>query len=398
MMRADFPLLANDPSLVFLDSGASSQKPACVIDAMGHVYNEGYANIHRGVYDLSVSVTDAFEAARGKAQRFLNAKSQNEIIFTRNATEGVNLVANGLIESYFKAGDEIIISEMEHHANIVPWQVACEKTGAVLRVINVLDDGTLDRVHFESLLNEKTKLLAITAVSNVLGTINPLKEMIDAAHAVGAIVFVDAAQMAPHMPIDIQALSCEFLTISGHKAYGPSGASLVYIREDWCDRLPPYQFGGAMISEVSFEKTTYAKAPLKFEAGTPAIAEIIGMGAAFDYLMTIGMGRVFEHEQALTDYAYTALSECEGVTVLGPKTNRVGVFAFTIKGVHAHDIGTILNDKNVAIRAGHHCAMPLHKRFKVAATARASLGIYNTTDDVDRLIQAIAAVNEIFAL
>ncbi len=399
--KKDFPILShekNGKSLVFLDSGASSQKPQCVIDAISNLYENSYANIHRGLYDFSECSTAAYEAVRGKVAQFIHAPKADDIVFVRNTTEGINLVANSLAQFYFKPGDEIIVSEMEHHANIVPWQVVCKQTGAVLKVVNITGSGELDMDHYQQLLTDKTKLVALAHVSNVLGTVNPVKQIIALAHAKEVPVLLDGAQAAPHMPVDVTDLAVDFYVFSGHKCYGPTGASALYISDYWMKQLPPYQTGGGMISEVAFDKTTYLTGAHRFEAGTPDIAGVIGLGAAMDYLMQADMHQVEQHEQALLAYALEKLQAVEGLTIYGQAAHRVGAIAFTLADVHAHDIGTILNDDHIAVRAGHHCAMPLHKKLGVAATVRASLGIYNDKADIDGLVKGLQSVKTLFGV
>ncbi len=399
--KKDFPILnheKNGKPLVFLDSGASSEKPQCVIDAIDHLYQQQYANIHRGIYDFSECTTAAYEAVRGKVAQFINAPCAEDIVFVRNTTEGINLVAYCLGQFYFKPGDEIIISEMEHHANIVPWQVVCKQTGAVLKVVNITDDGELDMDHFHQLLTDKTKLVALAHVSNVLGTVNPVKDIIKLSHDREVPVLLDGAQAVPHMPVDIHDLEADFYIFSGHKCYGPTGASALYISDYWMDQLPPYQTGGGMIAEVTFDKSTYLSGPHRFEAGTPDIGGVIGLGAAVDYLLQADMNKVEQHEQDLLKYALEQLGNVEGMTIYGQAKHRVGAIAFTLADVHAHDIGTILNDDNIAVRAGHHCAMPLHKRLGVAATVRASLGIYNDKNDIDCLVKGLSHVKQLFGV
>lgn len=399
--RDDFPILQqrkNDLPITFLDSGATSQKPTCVIEAVDGLYRQYYANIHRGLYDFSEKTTAAYELVRQKVAHFIKAPKSDNIVFVRNTTEGINLVAYGLTQCYFKPGDEIIISEMEHHANIVPWQVACQKNGAVLKAIRVTDQGELDLEHYQQLLSDKTKLVAIAHVSNVLGTINPVKDIIELAHQQQVPVLVDAAQAVPHLPVDVSDLDADFYVFSGHKCYGPSGGSVVYMNDYWMEQLPPYQTGGGMISEVTLEKTTYLTGPQKFEAGTPDIAGVIGLGAAVDYLHQADMQLVAETEQELLNYAVEQLGQVSGFQLFGHEQHRAGVVSFTMQGVHPHDIATILNDVNVAVRAGHHCAMPLHQRFGLVSTVRASFGIYSNRHDVDHLVLGLDKVKQLFGL
>lgn len=383
--------------LVYLDSAATSQKPQCVIDAMNHFYTQDNANVHRGVHALSMRADKAYEAARDKVMQYIHAASRTEIIFTSGATAAINLVASSLGEIQVQAGDEILITGMEHHANIVPWQLLCDRKKAVLKIIPVLDDGTLDMPAFYALLNERTKLVSVCHVSNALGTINPIKEIIDAAHNMGAPVLIDAAQSIHHVPINVQELDCDFMVFSAHKMYGPTGVGVLYGKKSWLNVMPPYQGGGDMISEVSFDKTTYNVLPLKFEAGTPNIAGVIGLGAALDFMNGLGQNAIHQHESQLTDYLLTALRSLPQVKILGNPQDRIGVVSFTLDGIHAHDVATIMDRNGVAVRAGHHCAMPLMKRFGVAATVRASLGVYNTVNDIDALVAAILATTQVFA-
>jgi cysteine desulfurase/selenocysteine lyase len=398
-VRADFPAMSlevHGKPLVFLDSGASAQKPQVVIDTMRRVYESEYANVHRGAYYLSERATALYEGARETVQRFLNARSRKEIVFTRNATEAINLVAYSWGRKFLKPGDEIVISEMEHHSNIVPWQILRDEKDIVLKVAPVSDDGEFMMDAFKALLTDRTKLVAIAHTSNVLGTIVPAKEIVRLAHDAGAKVLLDGAQAAVHMPVDVQDLDCDFYAITGHKLYGPSGIGALYAKEDLLDAMPPFQSGGDMIGSVSFEKTTWAPLPAKFEAGTPAIVQAIGLGTALDYMTGLGMANIAAHEQDVLNYATQKLSSVEGLTIYGTAPNKAAVISFTLGNIHAHDISTIIDRAGVAVRAGHHCAEPLMHRLGVAATTRASFGVYNTREDADTLVQALETVQEIF--
>ncbi|HLA13117.1 MAG TPA: cysteine desulfurase [Pyrinomonadaceae bacterium] len=399
-IRGDFPVLrqtVNGKPLVYLDNAASSQVPQVVIDR-GSIYLEHeHSNIHRGVHYLSQKATTAYEGAREKVKRFINARDAKECIFVRGTTEGINLVMHGYGRKFIGAEDEIIISAMEHHANIVPWQMLCEEKGARLRVIPMNDAGELLLDEYETLLNERTKLVAIAHVSNALGTVNPVREMTEQAHKYGVPVLIDGAQSAPHMPIDVQHLDCDFYAFSGHKMYAPTGSGVVYGKAEWLERMNPFQGGGDMIRSVTFEKTTYAGLPNKFEAGTPAIASQIGLGAAIDYLNTIGREAAAAHEAALLRYATERLSAIEGVRIIGTARQKASVISFVIDDIHPHDIGTILDQEGIAVRAGHHCAQPVMQRFNLPATARASFAFYNTKEEVDMLAQTIERVIQIFS-
>jgi len=399
-IRADFPVLhqkVNGKPLVYLDNGASSQVPQVVIDR-GSVYIEQeHSNIHRGVHYLSQRATTAYEGAREKVKRFINARESRECIFVRGATEGINLVMHGYGRKFIRAGDEIIISAMEHHANIVPWQMLCEEKGARLRVIPMNDAGELLLDEYDGLLNEKTKFVAVTHVSNALGTINPIKEMIAQAHKYGVPVLIDGAQSAPHMPVDVQDLDCDFYAFSGHKMYAPTGSGIVYGKAELLEKMNPFQGGGDMIRTVTFEKTTYAELPNKMEAGTPAIASQIGLGAAIDYLNSIGREQASAYEHELLRYATERVSAIEGVRIIGTAKRKASVLSFVIDGIHPHDIGTILDQEGIAVRAGHHCAQPVMQRFNVPATARASFAFYNTKEEIDVLARTIEKVIEIFS-
>lgn len=398
-IRADFPILAelirNKP-LVYFDNAASCQKPNAVIDAISHLYRHDYANIHRGVHTLSVRSTDKFEAAREKVQAFINAASSKEIIFVRGATEAVNLIAQTYGKANIKAGDEIVITAMEHHSNIVPWQMLCEQTGAVLKVAPMNGQGELIYEAFEALLNAKTRLVAVVHMSNALGTINPVKKMIDAAHAQGIPVMLDGAQAIPHMKVDVQALDCDFYVFSGHKLYGPSGIGVLYGKQALLEAMPPYQGGGDMIKTVTFEKSTYAGLPYKFEAGTPAIADVVGLGAAIDYLNGIGMEAIAAYEAELLDYATEQAKQIQGLRIIGEAPEKGGILSFVLDRIHPHDIGTMLDSLGIAIRAGHHCAMPVMDFYKVPATARASFAMYNTKEEIDVLMDGIKELIKIF--
>jgi len=399
-IRRDFPILSrtvHGKPLVFLDSAASAQKPQIVIDAVANCYSEEYANIHRGVYFLSQLATEKFEGARGKVQRFLNAAEAREIVFTRNATEAINLVASSYGRRFLKKGDEIILSEIEHHSNIVPWQLLRDETGIVIKVAPVDDRGALLLDRFRALLSERTKLVAVTHMSNALGTVLPVKEIARLAHNAGALVLVDGCQAVPHMPVDVREIDADFYVFSGHKLYGPSGIGVLYAKAPLLEAMPPYQGGGEMIVSVSFEKSTYAPIPHKFEAGTPHIAGAIGLGAAIDYVTATGLDRISNHEHALTTYATERLMAIPGVSLVGTAPGKGSILSFTVEGVHPHDVGTILDHHGIAVRAGHHCAQPVMDRFKVPATVRASLGMYNTEAEVDALTAAIRHVREIFA-
>ena len=398
-IRADFPILGekirNKP-LVYLDNAASCQKPQAVIDSIVHTYTHEYANIHRGVHTLSVKATDKFEGAREKVRAFINAASIKEIIFVRGATEAVNLVAQSYGKSQLKAGDEIVISAMEHHANIVPWQMLCQQMGAVLKVAPMNQQGELIFDEFEQLLGDKTKLVAITQMSNALGTINPVEKIIAAAHAKNIPVLLDGAQAIPHMAVDVQALDCDFYVFSGHKLYGPSGTGVLYGKQALLEAMPPYQGGGDMIRQVTFEKSEYAGLPHKFEAGTPAIAEIIGLGAAIDYVSGIGMDNIAAYEAELLIYATEQAQQIKGLNIIGQAAEKGGILSFTLDHIHPHDIGTMLDSLGIAIRAGHHCAMPVMDFYGVPATARASFAMYNTRQEIDVLIQGIKSLIEAF--
>ena len=398
-LRDDFPALKQlirGKPLSYLDSAASAQKPQYVIDVINQVYSHDYSNVHRGVHTLSERATVQFENARETVQQFIHAKENREIIFVRGVTEAINLVAQTYGKMHIGQGDEILISEMEHHANIVPWQLLCEQTGASLKVIPITDVGEIDQTVFEQCLNARTKLLAITHISNALGTINPIKIMIDKAHAYGIPVLIDGAQGAVHTRVDVQALDCDFYTFSGHKCYGPTGIGVLYGKAALLEQMPPYQGGGEMISQVSFEKTTYAPIPQKFEAGTPHIAGAIGLAAACDYLNNIDYDALHVHEADLLDYATQALSALPNIRLIGTAKDKAGIVAFVSEKVHPHDIGTILDHEGVAVRTGHHCAMPLMQRYHVPATVRASFGLYNNKADVDALINGLAKVETIF--
>jgi cysteine desulfurase / selenocysteine lyase len=398
-VRADFPamsLTVHGKPLVFLDNGASAQKPQVVIDTMRRVYESEYANVHRGAYYLSERSTALYEGARDTVRAFLNARSGKEIVFTRNATESINLVAYSWGRKFLKPGDEIVFSAMEHHSNIVPWQMLRDEKGLVLKVAPVTDDGEFMLDAFKALLTERTKLVAITHTSNVLGTITPAKEIVRLAHDAGAKVLLDGAQAAVHMAIDVQDLDCDFYAITGHKLYGPTGIGVLYAKEALLDAMPPFMGGGEMISSVSFEKTTWAPLPAKFEAGTPAIVQAIGLGAALDYMTGLGLANIAAHEQDLLTYATQRLASVEGLKIYGTAPSKAAVISFTLGNIHAHDVSTIIDRAGVAIRAGHHCAEPLMDRLGVAATARASFGVYNTREDADILVQALETVQEIF--
>lgn len=398
-VRADFPVLGinvHGRPLVYLDSGASAQKPKAVIDAMSEAFEGYYANVHRGVHWLSQTSTEKYDAARVTVQKFLNAASENEIVFTKNATQGINLVASSYGQTFLKAGDEVVISAMEHHANIVPWQLLRDRHGVVLKVIPIHDDGALDMDAFHALLSDKTRIVAVTHVSNTLGTVVDLRTVIDAAHGVGAKVLVDGCQAAPHQRVDVQALDADFYVFAPHKTYGPTGIGVLYGKADLLNAMPPYEGGGDMIASVTFEKTEYMAAPLRFEAGTPPIVEAIGLGAALDYMDVIGLDAIAAHEHGLLAYATERLSAIEGLRIYGTTADKAAIISFTMDGVHAHDIGTVVDRAGVAIRVGHHCAQPVMDRFGVAATARASFGVYNTEADVDALVEALAFVKELF--
>ena len=399
-IRADFPLLrqqVHGQPLVYLDNAATSQKPQVVIDTLTRYYAEENSNVHRGVHVLSERATEAYEAARANVRRFLNAADTREVIFVRGATEGINLVAQSYGRASIKPGDEIIISWMEHHSNIVPWQMLCEEKGAVLRVVPINEDGEVLLDEYERLLNPRTKFVALVHVSNALGTINPVKRMIEMAHRQRVPVLLDGAQAVAHLPVDVQELDCDFYVFSGHKVLGPTGIGILYGKADFLEGMPPYQGGGDMILSVTFEKTRYNTLPYKFEAGTPHIAGVVGLGAALDYLRGIGLERLAAYEQALLAYGTDVLSAIPGLRLIGTAKEKASVLSFVIEGIHAHDIGTILDQEGIAIRAGHHCAMPVMQRFGVPATARASLAFYNTRGELDALGRAIGKAIELFS-
>ena len=398
-IRSLFPILhqkVNGRNLIYFDNAASSQKPQIVLNTINHYYANENANIHRGVHYLSQKATDKFEETRSAVQEFINAKNRCEIIFTKGTTDSINLIANGYGCSLSK-GDEILISEMEHHSNIVPWQICCKKSGAKLKVIPILDDGCLDIKSFENLLSEKTKLVAITHVSNALGTINPIEKIIVAAHKVGAKVLIDGAQAAPHKSIDVHELNVDYYCFSSQKMYGPTGVGVLYGKEELLNALPPYQGGGEMIKEVSFKKTIYADLPHKFEAGTPNIAGVIAFKAALDFMKNIGLDNISKHEEYLLQYCIQKLSKIPGINFVGNAKKRAAVISFNLEGLHAYDVGVLLDKMGVAIRTGHHCAQPIMERYKIPGTARISFAAYNTKQEVDSCIAAIKKAQKMLA-
>ena len=398
-VRADFPILqrrVRGRPLVYLDSAATAQKPRAVLDAVARYYAHGNANIHRGVYVLSEEATAAYDAARGKVQRFLNAASSREIVFTRSSTESINLVAQSFGRGNVGPGDEIVITHMEHHSNIVPWQLLCEQVGARLRVAPIDDTGTLQLDELERLIGPRTRLVSVVHLSNSLGTINPVREIVALARRRDVPVLIDGSQAVYHMPVDVQALGCDFYVCTGHKLYGPTGIGVLYGREALLERMPPWQGGGDMIRSVTFEQTTYADLPHKFEAGTPHIAGAVGLGAAVDYVRRIGFDAVAPHEADLLAYGTAALAEVKGLRLIGTAAARASILAFVMKGAHPHDIGTIVDTEGVALRTGHHCTQPVMDRFGVPATARASVAMYNTREEIDALVRALHRVREMF--
>jgi cysteine desulfurase / selenocysteine lyase len=398
-VRKDFPILSmkvHGKKLVYLDNAATTQKPAAVINALKKYYEEENSNIHRGVHTLSEKATKVFEDAREKVRNFINAKSIKEVIFTKGTTESINLIANSFGKKFIKEGDEIIISYMEHHSNIVPWQMLCEEKKAILKVVPINDMGELELDAFYSLISEKTKLISIVYVSNSLGSVNPVNEIIEAAHSKGIPVLLDAAQAVNHIPVDVQELNCDFLVFSGHKLYGPTGIGIMYGKEEMLKPLPPYQGGGDMISKVTFEETRYNELPFKFEAGTPNIAGAVGLGAAIDYLTAIGLKEIAAYEKELLEYATEQLLKIKELSIIGNAKNKCSVVSFVLDGIHPHDIGTFLDYEGIAVRTGHHCTQPVMERFNVPATSRASFALYNTKEEVDILVKGIEKVIEVF--
>ena len=399
-VRADFPVLQqliNGKPLVYLDNGATSQKPQAVIDELVRYYSTENANVHRGVHTLSQNATEDYEGARAKVKRLLNAADDHEIIFTRGTTDSINMVAQSYGRQNIGPGDEIIVSNMEHHSNIVPWQMLCEEKGSVLRVVPIDDAGELLMDEYERMLSPRTKLVSITQVSNALGTILPVEQIIDMAHAQGVPVMLDGAQAVPHMAVDVRKLDCDFYAFSGHKIFGPTGIGILYGKAELLDAMPPVQGGGDMIKSVTFEKTIYNDLPYKFEAGTPNIAGAIGLGAALDYVQAVGYEAFGAYEEELLEYGTKALESIGGLRIIGTSPRKAGILSFVIDNIHPHDIGTILDAEGVAIRTGHHCAQPVMQRFQIPATARASLAMYNTTEDIDALVKAIDRVIEVFS-
>lgn len=399
-VRESFPILSRTvygKPLIYLDNGATTQKPLCVLDAMREEYLNVNANVHRGVHWMSQQATDLHEAARETVRKFINARSTTEIVFTRGTTESLNLVASSFVEGCMKEGDEVIVSTMEHHSNIVPWQLQEQRKGIVLKVIPMTDEGELQLEEYEKLFTERTKLVSVTQVSNVLGTVNPVKEMIRIAHEHGVPVIVDGAQSVPHFAVDVQDLDCDFLAFSGHKVYGPTGVGVLYGKEEWLDRLPPYQGGGEMIERVSFEKTTFERPPLKFEAGTPDYIATHGLATALDYVTSLGMDNILAHEQDLTHYALQQLREIEGMHIYGHRNDSGdAVISFNVGDIHHMDLGTLLDQLGIAVRTGHHCAQPLMDRLGILGTVRASFGLYNTREEVDALVAGIKRIAMMF--
>lgn len=398
-IREDFPILSrtiyNKP-LVYLDNGATTQKPRCVVEAMVDEYYNVNANVHRGVHFLSQKATDLHEASRETVRAFINAKSTAEILFTRGTTESINLLAFSFGEAMVKEGDEVIVSAMEHHSNIVPWQMMCERKGAHLRVMPMNDEGELLMDEYETLINEKTRIVCCTHVSNVLGTINPVKEVVRIAHEHGVPVLIDGAQSTPHMKVDMQDIDCDFFAFSGHKVYGPTGIGVLYGKEAWLEKLPPYQGGGEMIKNVSFEKTTYNELPYKFEAGTPDYIASHALAKAIDYVTALGMDNIYKHEQALTEYAMKQMKEIGGMRIFGPEHNHDAVLSFLVGDIHHLDMGTLLDRLGIAVRTGHHCAEPLMHRLGIEGTVRASFALYNTKEEIDTLVAGIKRVAQMF--
>ena len=398
-IREDFPILSRtvyDKPLVYLDNAATTQKPLCVLDAMRDEYLNVNANVHRGVHYLSQQATDLHEAARETVRRFVNAGSVNEIIFTRGTTEGLNLVASSFCEEFMQEGDEVIVSVMEHHSNIVPWQLQAAKRGIAIRVIPMNECGDIDMDAYKAMLNERTKLVSIAHVSNVLGTINPVKEITRIAHEHGVPVLVDGAQSTPHFRVDVQDIDCEFFVFSGHKMYGPTGIGVLYGKESWLDRLPPYQGGGEMIESVTFEKTVFEKLPFKFEAGTPDYVATHGLAKAIEYIESIGLDNISAHERELTDYCMQRLSEIDGMRIFGTSSHKDAVVSFLVRDIHHLDMGTLLDRLGIAVRTGHHCAQPLMDRLGIQVTVRASFALYNTKEEIDILANGIARVSQMF--
>lgn len=398
-VRKDFPILSktiyNKP-LVYLDNAATTQKPLSVIEAMNNEYLNVNSNVHRGVHWLSQQATELHESARETLRKFINAKSTNEIIFTRGTTESINLVASSFVEGFMNAGDEVIVSEMEHHSNIVPWQLQMARKGIALKVAPIDDEGNLDMEAFKKLFSERTKLVSIAHVSNVLGTVNPIDEIIQFAHSQGVPVLVDGAQSAPHFAIDVQAMDCDFFALSGHKMYGPTGIGVLYGKEEWLDRMPPYQGGGEMIETVSFDKVTFEKPPLKFEAGTPDYVATHGLATAVDYLLDLGMDNIQKHEAMLTKYAIEQLSTIKDIRFIGTPRQKDAVVSFLVGDIHPFDLGTLLDRLGIALRTGHHCAQPLMQRLGIQGTVRASFGLYNTKEEIDVLVKGIERVAAMF--
>lgn len=398
-VRKDFPILSktiyNKP-LVYLDNAATTQKPLSVIEAMNNEYLNVNSNVHRGVHWLSQQATELHESARETLRKFINAKSTNEIIFTRGTTESINLVASSFAEGFMNAGDEVIVSEMEHHSNIVPWQLQMARKGIALKVAPIDDEGNLDMEAFKKLFSERTKLVSITHVSNVLGTVNPIDEIIEFAHSQGVPVLVDGAQSAPHFAIDVQAMDCDFFALSGHKMYGPTGIGVLYGKEEWLDRMPPYQGGGEMIETVSFDKVTFEKPPLKFEAGTPDYVATHGLATAVDYLLGLGMDNIQKHEAMLTKYAMEQLATIKDIRFIGTPRQKDAVVSFLVGDIHPFDLGTLLDRLGIALRTGHHCAQPLMQRLGIQGTVRASFGLYNTKEEIDVLVKGIERVAAMF--
>ena len=398
-IRKNFPNLSvnyqgND--LIYFDNAATTLKPQLVIDSVIRHYKEYTANVHRGIHFLSEKATLEFDASREKVRNFINADSNEEIVFTKGATESINMIAQTYGRTFFEQGDEIIISEMEHHSNIVPWQILCEQIGCKLKIIPINDSGELDCAKLDELITDRTKILSIVYISNALGTINPIDKLIKKAHDKGTIVLIDAAQAVSHMPVDVKKLDCDFLVFSGHKIFGPTGIGVLYGKKSLLEKMPPYQSGGDMILSVDFDKTIYNKLPYKFEAGTPNIAGVLGLGSALDYVKAIGWDKIMKYEQHLKDYMQDKLSKNEDLKLIGTAKEKSCVFSFIVKDVHAHDVGTLLSQKAIAIRTGHHCTQPIMKHFKIPATARASLSFYNTEEEIDKFIEALKSIRGIF--